>query len=107
MLTGGVVAALAVNALILFRLNTLTWSFVFLGIFVGLLIAFIGQGLFRFYAIGGLTALLGLALAWAGMPEDGGNAIFYSLLGLMLIISGALTLARYLRQNPPASEEQP
>ncbi len=107
LLLGAIVAGLMANLLIAASLDTLNVTFPLQGLFVGLLIAFIGQGLIRFYVIGGFTAALGITLAAAAMPEEPGNAIFYGLLGLALVISGGLTLWHYLRQNPQPAEEKP
>jgi hypothetical protein len=107
LLIGAGVGGLLANLLIAANLDTLNFTFPLQGLFVGLLIGFIGQGLIRFYVVGGFTTLLGIALAAVGMPEEPGNAIFYGLLGLALMLSGGVTLWRYLRHNPPPEEEKP
>ena len=59
-------------------------------------------GLARFYWIGVVTVLLGALTAWLPletMMEE--NALFFSLYGLLWMISGAFTLARYLRSTQP------
>jgi len=106
LLLGAGVGGLLANLLIAANLDTLNFTFPLQGLFVGLLVAFIGQGLIRFYVVGGFTALLGIALAAVAMPEEPGNAVFYGLLGLALVISGGITLWRYLRQNPRPEEEK-
>jgi hypothetical protein len=107
LLLGAGVSALLVRVLTAANLDTLSFTFPLQGFFVGLLIAFIGQGLIRFYVVGGFTALLGIALAAAALPEEPGSAIFYGLLGLALVTSGGITLWRYLQQNPLPEEAKP
>jgi hypothetical protein len=62
-----------------------------------------GEG--RFYILGGLSIVLGLALSFSGLPESYSLGLFYGLIGVTAMISGGLTLARYLRENPMPAEE--
>jgi len=57
-----------------------------------------GEG--RFYILGGLSIILGLVLSFSGLSESYSLGLFYGLIGAAAIISGGLTLARYLRENP-------
>lgn len=77
----------------------------------GVLIGFIfialrgrSSGLQRFYVLGGLAILLGIGLAYSGLPQVYTLALFYGLLGIAVLISGGLVLRRYLVENPSQSE---
>jgi hypothetical protein len=78
------------------------------GILVGVVfIALRGKssGLTRFYILGGFSFLLGIGLSFSGLPEAYNLALFYSLLGIVIMISGGLTLRRYLLENPFPAED--
>ena len=83
-------------------------SMVFItGLLVGVIfIALRGKssGLLRFYALGGLAIVLGLALAYSGLPQIYTLSFFYGLLGIAILISGGLVLRGYLAENPSRSE---
>jgi hypothetical protein len=73
------------------------------GLLVGLVfVALRGRssGLKRFYALGGLAVVLGVALAFSGLSQAYSLGLFYGLLGVVILISGALVLRRYLGENP-------
>jgi hypothetical protein len=77
------------------------------GLLVGVIfITLQGQssGLKRFYALGGLAILLGIVLAFSKLPQAYILALFYGLLGVVILVSGALVLRRYLDENPLPSE---
>lgn len=70
--------------------------------------ALIGFGirLRRFYLLAGWSLLAGVAAAVSGFDFELGTAMYYGLMSLALIVSGALTLRVYLRNAPqPAAEE--
>jgi len=83
-------------------------SIVFItGMLVGVIfIALRGKssGLWRFYLLGGLAIVMGIALAYSGLPQIFTLTLFYGLLGIVILISGGLVLRRYLAENPPYSE---
>jgi hypothetical protein len=83
-------------------------SMVFItGLLVGIIfIALRGKssGLKRFYLLGGLAIVLGIALAYSGLPQVYTLTLFYGLLGIAILISGGLVLRRYLAENPPQVE---
>ena len=62
------------------------------------------SGLKRFYLLGGLAILLGVALAYSGLPQVYTLTLFYGLLGIAIMISGGLVLRHYLMENSPRSE---
>jgi hypothetical protein len=77
------------------------------GVLVGVIfIALRGKssGLKRFYLLGGLAIVLGIALAYSGLPQVYTLTLFYSLIGIAVLISGGLVLRRYLAENPPQAE---
>ena len=61
-------------------------------------------GLRRFYVLGGLAIVLGISLAYSGLPQVYTLALFYGLLGVAILISGGLVLQHYLAENPVISE---
>jgi hypothetical protein len=77
------------------------------GVLVGVIfIALRGKssGLKRFYLLGGLAIVLGIALAYSGLPQVYTLTLFYSLIGIAVLISRGLVLRRYLAENPPQAE---
>jgi hypothetical protein len=54
----------------------------------------------RFYFLGGLSIVLGLALSFSTLSESYSLGLFDGLIGIAAMLSGGLTLARYLRENP-------
>jgi len=77
------------------------------GLLVGVIfIALRGKssGLRRFYALGGLAIVLGVGLAFSNLIQAYSLALFYGLLGIAILVSGALVLRRYLNENPMPME---
>jgi hypothetical protein len=73
------------------------------GLLVGLIfIALRGKssGLKRFYVLGGLAILLGVALSFSGLLQAYNLGLFYGLMGIAIMISGGIILHRYLDENP-------
>jgi len=73
------------------------------GLLVGLIfIALRGKssGLKRFYVLGGLAILLGVALSFSSLSQAYNLGLFYGLMGLAIVVSGGLVLRRYLDENP-------
>ena len=58
------------------------------------------SGLARFYVLGAISLVLGLALSLSGLPNGYSLGLFYALIGGCFFISGGLTLRRYLQENP-------
>lgn len=58
------------------------------------------SGLKRFYALGGLSIVLGIALSFSKLPQAYVLALFYGLVGIVILVSGVLVLRRYLHENP-------
>jgi len=77
------------------------------GLLVGVIfIALRGKssGLKRFYLLGGLAIVLGVALSFSGLSQAYNLGLFYGLLGIAILISGGLVLRRYLSENPLPAE---
>jgi hypothetical protein len=64
-------------------------------------------GLIRLYVQSLLSLLLGVGLSLASLETYQSLAVYYAVMGLVLILSGELTLIRYLRQNPPLENNSP
>jgi hypothetical protein len=60
--------------------------------------------LLRFYLIAGLSLLLGGVLAFSGLGNVLGLAAFYAGIGLVLCLTGGLTLRSYLLATQTAQE---
>lgn len=79
------------------------------GILVGAILIFLqgrGSGLERFYLLGGISVVLGIALSLSGLPDGYSLGLFYSLMGVAFAISGGMVLRRYLRENPFPPEDR-
>jgi hypothetical protein len=100
------VGSAAVSVAVVILLVRLRWLHLWFplleGAGFGLLLLFLGyfRGLARYYTLAGLSFLLGLAAAWADLGEFRGAALYLILLGLAYMVTGALILWSYLRQNP-------
>lgn len=73
------------------------------GIVVGVVFAILrgkSFGVQRFYFLGAISVMIGIALAFSGLPNDYRLAAFYGLMGLVVMASGGWVLFRYLRENP-------
>jgi hypothetical protein len=73
------------------------------GVAVGLILIFLrakAAGLMRFYLLGGISLVLGLALSVSGLPNGYSLGLFYGLMGVSFLLTGGITLGRYLHQNP-------
>ena len=62
-------------------------------------------GVGRFYTLAVLALVAGLGITLSGMGEPMGSALFFGIMGVSVVVSGATTLAGYLRATNPAGEE--
>lgn len=62
-------------------------------------------GIQRFYILGAISAILGVALSFSGWQSGYSLAAFYGVMGLVVMISGGMVLLRYLKENPLPLEE--
>jgi hypothetical protein len=107
MLIGG-----AVSALTIILLNNDALQFAVIPLVSGCVLAFVlvimgwRSALPRFYLLAGVSAGIGIILAFNGPGNYLGVAVYYLAVSLVLFASGAHTLFNYLRQNPAPREEQ-
>jgi hypothetical protein len=59
----------------------------------------------RFFVTGVISAVAGVAICLAGVASETGLAIYFGLMSFTLLISGGLTLWRYLKTSPAPAEE--
>jgi hypothetical protein len=59
----------------------------------------------RFHVLAVLSIAFGLAAAATRLGDTLGDAIYFALIALALVVSGALTLRAYLRYAPPPATE--
>jgi hypothetical protein len=80
------------------------------GILVGVILIFLqgrASGLERFYALGAISIVLGIALSLSSLPDGYSLGLFYGLMGLAFVLSGGIVLRRYVQENPfPAEDER-
>jgi hypothetical protein len=106
------VLALAISALIMVfvRLFNFIDSIVAVtGVAVGLILMVLrakSARLARFYVLGAISVVLGLALSVIRLPNGYSLGLFYGLMGLSFMISGGLTLRQYLKENLLPVEEE-
>lgn len=62
------------------------------------------SGLARFYVLGAISLVLGLALSVSGLPNGYSLGLFYGSMGVCFMLSGGWTLRRYLDENPLPDE---
>ena len=85
--------------------SNVDWVLFVLSVFFALILAFMGQGLPRFYWLAGLSIIAGAVIVMLQIPDwRFRNALFYTILGGGLLVSGGWTLWTYLRQNPRHQE---
>lgn len=96
-------------ALLLTTSLSLNWIPAITGLIVGIiwLISAIRVGLIRFYLQSILSLLLGVGLSLARLETYQSLAIYYAVMGTVLLISGGVTLAKYLRQFPTSENDSP
>jgi hypothetical protein len=63
-------------------------------------------GVARFYLLGAISLVLGLALSIIRLPNGYGLGLFYSLMGACFLFSGGFTLWHYLQENPLPMADQ-
>jgi len=79
------------------------------GFIVGMILVLLrakSSGLTRFYFLGALSALLGLAISTSGLSNGYALGLYYASMGVCFLLSGGLTLAHYLHENPLPAEGQ-
>lgn len=104
----GVAMVIAITSIVLIDyIRDLDAMALVTGLLVGLIfIALRGKssGLKRFYLLGVVAIVLGVALSFSGLSQAYNLGLFYGLLGIAIVISGGLVLRRYLSENPMPAE---
>ncbi|MEE9188973.1 MAG: hypothetical protein V3U36_06360 [Anaerolineales bacterium] len=104
-----IIIASLIIALFLSTPLSLNWIPAITGLIVGIvwLISAVRVGLVRFYLQSILSLLLGVGLSLARLETYQGLAIYFAAMGIVLLISGGVTLAKYLRQYPTSEKDSP
>jgi len=106
----GVVFLIAGFNAVLFLITPISvaWIPAISGLIVGSLwlVSAIRVGLLRFYLQSILAYMLGVILSLLSFEIYLGLALFYGILGCVLVLSGGWTLAVYLRQHPALDQNQ-
>jgi hypothetical protein len=105
MATGG---AISLSLIVLARAletDLQNWMPLLDGVLLGLILLYIGLGLFRYYLLSAAAFLAGILLSLTQVGGNLGHAVFYAAMGLVLLVSGGLTLRSYLRQHQPVEGE--
>lgn len=71
-----------------------------LGLITACMLLWFGGGLTRFYYLAAAAFLLGALLSGYGVGMYTGMVLHSAALGLLLMVSGGVTLRRYLREHP-------
>lgn len=71
-----------------------------LGLITACMLLWLGGGLTRFYYLAAAAFSLGALLSWYGVNLYLGAVLHSATLGLLLMVSGGVTLRRYLREHP-------
>ena len=105
-IVGGAMAA-GFSSLIATAPAARSWIPALQGLVVGLAWLWLGHsiGLLRCYVLGALSAGCGLLLAFSGLGEIAGSALYFSVQGLAMAGSGGAALHAYLRQSHNAAGE--
>ncbi|MDQ1307771.1 MAG: hypothetical protein QG671_3604 [Actinomycetota bacterium] len=63
-------------------------------------------GVKRFYVVGAVLVILGAGIVLTGFGFEGAIGLLWMGFGVLSVVSGVLTLAGYLRENPPPEDEE-
>lgn len=101
--------AVAMSAILITRsVNTIDSMVAMTGLLVSVILLFNqgwAHGVGRFYVLSASALILGILLSVSGFARGYNLGIFYGLMGILFLISGGLTLRRYLSENPMPAEE--
>jgi hypothetical protein len=86
--------------------KTLDWLPMFEGVIIGGFLLFIGYRtqIYRFFALGSLSIILGTILSVSGVGNLVGMGILFMVLGAAVILSGGYRLRTYLHQIESTAE---
>jgi hypothetical protein len=99
--------ALAVIVASLFLPEAFTRMSVMVGALLAAVLILIGYrvSLWRFYAVGIIALVSGVALAWSALDEFIAVSLTFAIAGIALFLVGAFAFASYLRHHPEPHEE--
>lgn len=105
----GIAVAFVLGVLAMTAPESLAWIPALQGLIVGAFWAYLGWhfALTRFYVLAIVSVVLGPAAALAGLGDIRGNGVYFSLMGVAMIVSGAVTLLSYLRQTKASGDDSP
>ena len=104
-LTAAIFAALLVNIAV--RLGSVSWIPAISGLLVGGILVYTKgrvSGLLRFYLLAGFSVILGLVMSFGDLLLGYRLALYYGLMGVAFLVSGGISLRRYLADNPLPSD---
>lgn len=106
----GMVIGGAISAITILLVTNESIQFAVMPLISGCVLAFVlvimgwRSALPRFYLLAGVSAGIGITLAFGGLRNYLGVAFYYLAISMVLFASGAYTLRTYLRQNPIPEE---
>ena len=106
-LAGGISGlAGAFFAAIVIQGNLLQWIPALTGIIFCLVFVFIAArvNLLRFFILASISLAIGIAISMGDFGLSEGTSAVYFSLGLVVLVSGACNLAKYLRQTPAVKD---
>lgn len=103
---GILITGLLLFLIFIFNPKSGGWMPLLDGVFLGLLLLVINHGILRFYLLAAISFLSGLLLAYLDFSGNLGHAAFYGMMGIAMLLSGALTLRDYLHHNPRQLETE-
>jgi hypothetical protein len=98
--------AISVSALLVIfgrSFGSFNWLPGFTGLLFGAVFIILrakSNGIGRFYVLGTFSIILGVALSLSGLSMGYSLGLFYGAVGMASMLSGVITLLRYLRENP-------
>jgi len=104
-----IIGAIALGVIaIVFQPKWSQYMSIYEGGLLALILVYMGYrvGLVRLYVLATIVALAGIGAAQAGLDDLLGSVVTFGIAGLVLMVSGGLTLAAYLRKNPPSDEQE-
>jgi hypothetical protein len=104
--------AISVSALLVIfgrSFGSFNWLPGFTGLLFGVVFMILrarSNGVGRFYVLGTFCVILGMALSFSGLPMAYSLGLLYGLTGIVSMVSGGITLLRYLRENPLSEDTE-
>ncbi len=91
------------------RVGTYDWVPAFTGVLFGFVLLLVMRkkgGPVRFYILAIFSVAAGLILSFSGLDLSYSLGLFYGLVGIAYLISGSMTLRRYILQNPMPTDAE-